>query len=323
MLLGTGSGGGQSFNIDPAMGLHSFGFYVQDQWRATSRLTVNIGVRYENQRPATERFNRLEYFNTTVVNPISSALGFTVHGGFEYAGINGNNRYAWPANNKDFAPRAGLAFKITNRLVARAGAGIYFLPPSAMISFDNPGQFLGFSSSTAYNATTQNGYVPLNLVSNPFPNGLNQPTGGSQGLFTLVGDGQSQIWPKAPHPTPYSEQWSFDLQYQVSSHSVFQDRIYRKSRTQAPVWQSEPQRRSVAGPVSESAIRPRPAGTESVPRELSTRTHRWGRKARSHTTNCCARSLNSRFSIGIGLCPERDPRTMRWTSSSIIVSMRG
>ncbi len=222
MLLGTASGGGQSFNIDPAMGMHSFGGYIQDQWRITPRLTVNVGVRYENQRPATERFNRLEYFNTKAVNPISSQIGFNVLGGFEYAGVNGNDRYAWPPNNLDFAPRAGIAFKITDRLVARVGAGIYFLPPSAMISFDNPGQFYGFSSSTSYNATAQNGYVPLNLVNNPFPVGLNQPTGSSQGLLTLVGDGQSQIWPKAPHPTPYTEQWSFDLQYQISSHSVFQ-----------------------------------------------------------------------------------------------------
>lgn len=222
MLLGTASGGGQSFNIDPAMGLHSFGFYVQDQWRITPRLTVNVGVRYENQRPATERFNRLEYFNTTVVNPISSQIGFNVLGGFEYAGVNGNNRYAWPSENLNFAPRAGIAYKVTDRLVARVGAGIYFLPASAMISFDNPGQFYGFSSSTTYNATVQNGYVPLNLVNNPFPGGLNQPTDSSQGLRTLVGDGQSQIWPKAPHPTPYTEQWSFDLQYQLSSHSVFQ-----------------------------------------------------------------------------------------------------
>ncbi|MBV9035769.1 MAG: hypothetical protein JO182_14865, partial [Acidobacteriaceae bacterium] len=182
----------------------------------------NVGIRYENQRPATERFNRLEYFNTTAVNPISRQLGFNVLGGFEYAGVNGNDRYAWPPNDLDFAPRAGIAFKITDRLVARAGAGIYFLPASAMLSFDNPGQFYGFSSSTSYNATAQNGYVPLNLVNNPFPTGINQPTGSSQGLLTLVGDGQSQIWPKAPHPTPYTEQWSFDLQYQLSSHSVFQ-----------------------------------------------------------------------------------------------------
>lgn len=222
MLLGTASGGGTSFPIDPAMALHSWGLYIQDQWRMTQRLTLNLGVRYENQRPATERYNRLDYFNENVVNPISSAIGFTVHGGFEYAGQNGNNRYAWPPNNKDFAPRIGLAYKITDRLVARAGAGIYFLPPSAMISYDNPGQFLGFSPTTTYNATSQNGYLPLNLVDNPYPSGLNQPTGSNQGLLTLVGDGQGQLWVKAPHPTPYTEQWSFDLQYQVTPHSVFQ-----------------------------------------------------------------------------------------------------
>jgi Carboxypeptidase regulatory-like domain len=221
MLLGTGSGGGTSFNIDVANGLHTFGGYVQDQWRVTPRLTVNVGVRYDNQRPATERINRMDFFNPNVLNPISSQIGFPVQGGFEYAGINGNDRYLWPPNDHDFAPRAGIAFKITDRLVARAGAGIFFLPPSAMISFDS--NFLGFSSSTNYNATTQNGYVPLNLVSNPFPGGLNQPTGSSQGLLTQVGaDGGGQMWLKAPHPTPYSEQWSFDLQYQLSPHSVFQ-----------------------------------------------------------------------------------------------------
>src|SRR5207253_3217961 len=83
------------------------------------------------------RINRIVYFNTTVLNPISSAIGFPVHGGFEYAGVNGNDRYAWPPNDKDFAPRAGIAFKITDRLVARMGAGIFFLPPSAMITFDH------------------------------------------------------------------------------------------------------------------------------------------------------------------------------------------
>lgn len=222
MLLGTGSGGGQSFNIDPAMGMHAFGLYIQDQWRITPRLTLNVGLRYENQRPITERYNRMEYFDTKVVNPISTQLGFNVPGGFQYVNMNGRDRYGWPPNNKDFAPRIGLAYKVTDRLVARAGFGIYFLPASAMISFDNPGQFIGFSSSTTYNGTTQNGYVPLNLVDDPFPNGVNSSTGSSLGLLTLVGDGQSQIWPRAPHPTPYTEQWSFDLQYQLSSHSVVQ-----------------------------------------------------------------------------------------------------
>ncbi len=234
ILLGTASGGGQSLNIDPAMGLHGFGGYVQDQWRVTPRLTVNIGVRYENQRPATDRFDRLMYFDPNVVNPISSVFspqygetiaqvfGHPLMGGFEYAGVNGHDRYAWPPNNHDFAPRAGIAYKITDKLVARVGAGIFFLPPSAMLTFDNPGQFYGFSSSTTYLATTNNGYTPLNLVNNPFPFGITQPQGAAQGLSTLLGNGLGQIWPTGPHPTPYTEQWNFNLQYQVSPHSVFQ-----------------------------------------------------------------------------------------------------
>lgn len=224
MLLGTASGGGQSINIDPAMSLHTYGGYLQDQWRVTSRLTINAGIRYENQRPATERFNRLVYFDPNAANPISdqvaAALGRPVKGAFAYA--NSKNRYAWPPNNHDFAPRLGIAFKITDRLVARAGAGIFFLPPSAMISFDNPGQFIGFSSATPYIATTNNGYTPLTPLSNPFPNGINQPVGSASGPLTQVGDGMGQIWLRGPHPTPYTGQWSFNLQYQLGPHAVIE-----------------------------------------------------------------------------------------------------
>ena len=225
-LLGTASGGGQSININPAMALHSFGAYIQDQWRITPRLTINAGVRYENQRPATDRFNRLVVFNPTAANPISaaveSAIGHPITGAFQYAGQDGLGRNAWPPDNKDFAPRLGIAYKVTDRLVLRMGAGIFFLPPSAMISYDNPGQFEGYSSNTPYNATTNNGYTPLSLVSNPFPLGITQPQGNSLGALTLVGNGDSQIWPSGSHPTPYSENWSADLQYQISAHSVFQ-----------------------------------------------------------------------------------------------------
>jgi TonB dependent receptor len=234
MLLGASAGGGQGINIDPAMSQHIYGAYIQDQWRVSPRLTVNVGLRYENQRPATERYNRLMFFDPTVVNPISNVVspqygetiaqvfGHPLMGGFEYAGQNGNSRYAWAPNNHDFAPRAGIAYKITDRLVARAGAGIFYLPASAMLTFDNPGQFYGFSSTTTYVATSNNGFTPLNLVNNPFPQGISQPTGSSQGLMTLVGNGLGQIWPKGNHPTPYTEQWSFDLQYQINPHSVFE-----------------------------------------------------------------------------------------------------
>jgi hypothetical protein len=233
MLLGTANGGGQGINMDPAESLHSYGLYVQDQWRVNTRLTVNAGVRYENQRPATERYNRLTFFDPTILNPtnseisplynepVSQVLGHPVVGGFEYAGVNGNGRYGWYPNNHDFAPRAGIAYKVTDKLVARIGAGIFYLPPSALIG-DDGGQSIGFSSNTSFVGVDQTGYSPLNLISNPFPFGINQPTGSSLGLSTLLGSGINGIWLKGSHPTPYTEQWSFDLQYQVNPHSVFE-----------------------------------------------------------------------------------------------------
>ncbi len=221
-LLGTNSAGSQGFGINPAMTVKIFGGYIQDQWRINPRLTINAGLRYENQRPATERYNRLMYFDPNAANPIAAQvaplLGRQITGAFEYA--NSNNRYAWPPDNTNFAPRAGIAYKLTDRFVARAGAGMFYLPASAMLSFDNPGEFYGFASETPQIATTNNGYIPANLVSNPFPNGVNQPTGSALGTSTLIGDGLGQIWLNGPHPTPYSVQWSFSLQYQLGAHSV-------------------------------------------------------------------------------------------------------
>ena len=218
MLLGTGSGQSQIV-MDPAMSLHTIGFYIQDAWRATDRLTITGGLRYENQRPATERFNRLTYFDANAINPISTPLGFTVHGAFEYA--NSNNRYAWGPDNSNIAPRLGIAYRVTDKLVARVGAGLFYAPASAMVSFDSPGEFLGFSSTTNWiGSQNSQGFVPTNLVSNPFPNGLVQPVGNAQDGLVQVGDGAGQIWPKGPHRVGYTEQWSTDLQYQLGSHSV-------------------------------------------------------------------------------------------------------
>jgi len=218
MLLGTGNGT-STYSMDPAMSLHTIGLYLQDQWRATDRLTITAGLRYENQRPATERYNRLTYFDPNAVNPLSSAYGSTLHGAFEYA--NGDHRYAWGPENLDFAPRFGAAYRVTDKLVARVGAGLFYSPASAMISFDSPGQFLGFSSTTPW-VGTQNGagFVPSNLVSDPFPNGLTPPTGSSLDGMIQVGDGAGQIWPKGRHKIGYIEQWTMDLQYRVGSHSV-------------------------------------------------------------------------------------------------------
>jgi hypothetical protein len=220
LLLGTGSGGQSTISMDPAMSQHAFGVYVQDEWRATPRLTVNGGLRYENQRPATERYNRIAYFDPNAINPLSSAYGSTLKGAFEYAGVDGRGRGAWEPDNLNFGPRLGLAYRFTDKLAGRVGSGIFFGPASAMLSFDGGGESPGYTAQTNWIATTNGGYSPLNPVSNPFPQGIVQPTGNSLGAMTYVGYGTGQLWPKLPHPIGTLYRWSTDLQYQVSPHSV-------------------------------------------------------------------------------------------------------
>jgi hypothetical protein len=222
MLLGVGNGG-TSIQMDPAMSQHSFGMYLQDDWRVTPRLTISAGLRYENQRPATERHNRVAYFNPKAISPISTAYGSPVYGAFEFAGVDGRSRYAWEPDNLNFGPRVGIAYRITNKLVGRVGSGIFYAPTSAMLSFDGAGQSPGYTAETYWIGTeNQAGFVPTNLVSNPFPNGINQPSGNKLGALTYLGNGAGQIWVKGPHPVGAMYQWSMDFQYQVSAHSAAQ-----------------------------------------------------------------------------------------------------
>ncbi len=222
MLLGVGTGGSSDISMDPAMSQHSFGMYLEDEWRATPRLTVNAGLRYENQRPATERHNRVAYFDPTAINPISAVAGSTYYGEFQYAGVDGRSRYEWEPDNLNFGPRAGFAYRFTNKIVGRGGAGIFYGPTSAMLSFDDGGQSPGYTGQTNWIATNNGGYTPENLVSDPFPQGIQQPTGNSQGALTLVGSGDGQIWVKGPHPVGTLYQWSADIQDQLSNNNVFE-----------------------------------------------------------------------------------------------------
>ena len=64
--------------------------------------------------------------------------------------------------------------------MGRVGSGIFYGPTSAMVSFDSPGEFPGYTSQTNWISTNNGGYSPANLVSNPFPQGIQQPTGNSR-----------------------------------------------------------------------------------------------------------------------------------------------
>ena len=126
-LLGVGSGTDSTgFNKFPATDKHMLGWYLQDGWKATPKLTVNLGLRYEIQTAPVERNNAQEYFNFTATNPISTAVGASYPG--ELVFNSSSNRGLYNTSFKNFAPRIGASYRLLDKLVWRGGYGIFFVP---------------------------------------------------------------------------------------------------------------------------------------------------------------------------------------------------
>ena len=214
-LLGTGSSGSSPYNAALAVQQLYYAAYVQDTWHVGSRLTLNYGLRYELQLPRNERYNRLNRFDFNVASPLAQATGLPLRGGLVFA--TGDNRGQWDTSNKDFAPRFGLSYKITDKIVFRGGYGISYLQTAGGGSVTND----GFSTTTSWVSTVGgDGIHPATPLSNPFPQGLLLPVGASQGL--LQDAGQSVNAFQSPHPSGYSQNFSGDFQIQLSQGSVLQ-----------------------------------------------------------------------------------------------------
>jgi len=227
----TGVGGSGSYQISPHFSTTSYrwGGFVQDNWRATEKLTLNIGLRYDLEIPRTERYNRMSWLDTTVALPIHpapidpttwpSALPYmpdVTHpvGGIQFAS-NSQRQYA-ETNYKDWGPRFGLAYRIRNNLVLRGGYGLFY-NPTVNGTFGG-GQLgnEGFNASTN-TLTTRNGdgVTPWGRLSSPWPDGLLLPTGASLGALTNVGIGIQEHLRTNSLAPPYTQTWSAGFQYQL------------------------------------------------------------------------------------------------------------
>ncbi len=159
---------------------------MQDDWKVTPKLTLNLGIRYEIQTAPTERHNGQSYFDYSAVNPISQAVGETAYGEVVYNG-DGNRRGLYNISYLNFAPRVGLAYQLTNHFVLRAGYGVFYIP-----AYFGGGPNPGYSQSTPF-VGSLNGITPFDTLSNPFPSGILPVTGNALGALTNVGFSTSAV----------------------------------------------------------------------------------------------------------------------------------
>jgi hypothetical protein len=233
--ISNGSPYGSTYEIqfEPATQNYQFAGYAQDNWKVRPKLTLNLGLRYDVSLPRTERHNRMNWFDPTVVSPLNGGsityqnpltgdnVTQTLYGGEVFA--NGNTRTNWLTDWKDIQPRFGFSYLMNTKTVVRGGYGIYYDPTrsgaNGLLSYGSQ----GFNQYTNLVTTYQNdGATPYLHLDNPFPNGLIEPPGSSLGLLNDVGYGAiGPIRNSFYARTPYEQSWSFGFERQLDAKTVF------------------------------------------------------------------------------------------------------
>ena len=232
-LLGYPSSG--SVDSTPAISIsyRYLGAYVQDDYRVNTKLTLNLGVRYELETARNERYNRLSWFDPSVPNPIGSAVGLpNLTGVLEFAGLDGNSTRQKQTNVNNWGPRFGFAYSPAATTVIRGGYGLFYLPATGDDQGTNLGAS-GFFATTTFVSSLNGGINPADNLSNPFPNGILQPPGGSAGKLSQLGQDLVSVYHK--DRSAYAQEWNLDVQKQIPG-SILIDLAYAGNKgTALPV----------------------------------------------------------------------------------------
>ena len=249
LMLGDAASGQVDYNASQYITRPLNAGYVQDDWKVSPRLTVNAGVRYEVQLPWMERYNRaIRGFDFNSVNPYSSAVVSNwntlaqqynsanpnaavpypsapqaLYGGMLFAGADGQSRRVYNTDWTNFAPRLGIAYRITDKTVFRAGGGVFYRQAQDGLSSQ-----YGYSQTTGYNAVAPDGMTPSSgadlagpySLANPFPVGIAAPAGNSAGLMTNAGGPISFYNPDYRIPRTY--QYSAGFQRELPKGNVLE-----------------------------------------------------------------------------------------------------
>jgi len=234
---GDNSGGGCTpcfSGFDESVSTQSFRWatFVQDNFRVTPKLTLNVGLRYELSLPRTERFNKMDWLNPNLVSPVQFAstpvpvaplppgasIPSVLHGGEEFVGVNGNSRSNYYTDYKNIQPRLGFAYQLPHNAVMRGGYGIFFSTPRSGASGTGPWGFQGFDVQPPWitvqtsNAQGLLNRIPCCTLSNPAPNGVPRPPGSVLGAFNDIGFAAVGPVPSISQNIPYEQTWTFELE---------------------------------------------------------------------------------------------------------------
>jgi hypothetical protein len=178
-------------------------FFLQDEWRATSHLTLSYGVRYERYPGVYEEHDRATSFNPTVVNPGASGLPGALTFAGSGPGRTGQRVFANAWNG--VAPRLGVAYEFNSKTVVRASGGIFFAP-GVTPRIDAT----GFTATPSF--SSPDGFSPVYNWANTWPQTWVRPP--FTGPSSANGQTVSALLGNAGRP-PQVDTWTFSIQRQL------------------------------------------------------------------------------------------------------------
>jgi hypothetical protein len=296
------------------------GLFVQDQWKATSRLTVNIGYRHEIKLTPIYGIGKDlytgdadtetgEYILTALPPACSATVGAPCLPNGNYVGVpaSGDTTAVYPdplsagqlpahvivagsnhriINNSydNWAGRAGLAYRISDKMVARAGYGRFYDEWGAVSQL---GQ--NFGGNWPAVATLNNPALNPNVITATMGNPLSLGSGGGL-VYPISTFSEVSQWMVDPKfKTPYMDQWNFGIQREMPANSVL-DVNYVGSVGRRLDW----------GPVQNLAVTPGPDSAEASARPYPYMYPQWfDQSVGSSRYNALQVAFNKRMTHGV------------------------
>jgi len=194
----------QNFSLDMQQNVlrpraHVQEYFVQDDFKVSPRLTINAGVRYTLNFPSTEANNQGAVFNLQTQK-------------LDYLGQNGFSESARRLHKLNFGPRLGIAYRLNEQTVMRAGYGLIWIE---MAGITTPFTTPQFPFVQTVSQRTLDNIVPAFVLSNgptvtPIP--MTPDAGLGQGVFAV----------DASLGSGYAQQWNFAVQRQLTKNMVFE-----------------------------------------------------------------------------------------------------
>lgn len=193
----------------------AYSLFVGDTWKATQKLTLNYGLRWDRFSPVFETSNRLSFLGF-VPNPGAGNLpGSVVYAGNQWGAASAGVRYPEKVFNGAFAPRVGLAYQVADKTVVRAGYGMFYTQAfypgwGGGMSLDGFNPQLSFGDSLA-------GYEPSFYLDNGFPAYSTAP---DISLTADNGKNSPQYRPEHANHLSYSQQWNLTVERKIGNSSI-------------------------------------------------------------------------------------------------------